>query len=317
MKKTSLLPPVVSFIACFILTCSFPTSATAKSSAIVDSNETMTTVDFITGSGVIRLNLPNEIRCGDTISGIIQIEGRGKSSRYEKKLNEYVLKIGEYEAYVRLGSYRLTIPKDATSLPVTLLNSKGSERGSAQIDVISSADKPSSEGYSSPACVEANKPIKVEGTFSGDFRITNVTTNGRPALILTESPRVMVFQTPDNIIGAMKVEVKQGDWKYKSELNALSISSTMVTRKIERGKSHSLLVRISGMKPDGPSVMVKLTNLTPGVVNLEGGDVQSIGAKSDTGTWEVRREVHGARAGRFRLKAHLIPSVKKVKFKAM
>ena len=91
----------------------------------------------------------------------------------------------------------------------------------------------------------------------------------------------------------------------------------MVTTRIARGKSHSLLVRLTGMEPGGASVMVKLKNLSPAIINLEGGDVQSIGAKSDTGTWEVRREVHGEKIGDFQLQALLIPSSEKSSFKAM
>lgn len=295
--------------------------AFAATKVYVNKTKALTTINFATRNGLVRCNLPNEIRTGDTISGIIQIEGKGSSKRakvrYEKKLNEYIVKVGACEAYVRIGTYRLKVPKNATSLSITLHNKKGSNLASTSVDVISKSDSKAVAKFQASKCVESNKPIKVDGDFTGDYRLTNISANDQKALILTESPRCAVFQSPGNMIGEIKIKVKRGSNTYEAKINALSITSSMVTTRIARGKSHSLLVRLSGMEAGGPSVMVKLKNLSPNVVNLEGGDVQSIGAKSDTGTWEVRREVHGQKIGSFKLQALLIPSTKKVSFKSI
>lgn len=321
MKVFKRLSYMVSLVLVLMLLATSSASARKKKTIFVSTDETLTTVSFATTHGVIRVNFPNDIHAGDTISGIIQIQSKGTSKsskrRYEKKLNQYIVNVGDYEAYVRIGTYRLKVPKDASNLSIGLSNYKGKLLGSENIKVMAAAQSKVPTEYKSSKCVEANQPIKIKGEFTGDYRLTKVEANGRPGLILAESPRSIVFLSPDNIIGEMKVDVKEGKKKYTAKLFALSVSTSMVTRSIARGKSHSLLVRLSGMNTEGPSVMVKLRNLTPSIVNLEGGDVQSVGAKSDTGTWEVRREVHGQKLGQFRLKARLLPSRHKVKFKTM
>ncbi|MBZ0188523.1 MAG: hypothetical protein K8F91_19905 [Candidatus Obscuribacterales bacterium] len=281
------------------------------------TDETLTTVTFDTYGGLVRCNLPADMRAGDTISGTIQLEPDGSNASYKeknlKKLNDYIVFVGEYEAYVRLGEFRFRIPDNKTSLEVSLVVRKNSRFAAETVSVaLASQDKPKS-GYAMSNFVEANKPVKITGDFPGDFRVAAVDVNGQTVPQLAQSPRSLVFLPPDNMSGSLKVSLNEGSSKFSGELTALSISISMVTNKIERGKSHSILVRVVGLKDDAPSVMVKVENLTPQIVNLEGGDVQSVGAKSDTGTWELKREVLGARWGTFRIVASLVPSSKQVK----
>lgn len=306
-------------LSVFVCLAVFATSGAEAlgSKVFKEIDQALASVTFDTSGGLIRCNLPADLRAGDTISGTIQMEPDGSNDSYKqrslKKLNDYILFVGKQEVYARLGTFRLTVPADTTSLEIRLSNKKGANLGSETIEVAPATSEPEPAGYRVSSFVEANKPVAISGDFPGDFRMNEVTVNDQAATPLAQSPRSLVFLPPENMSGTLKLRLKEGKHLFRGEFTALSVSLSMVTNKVERGKSHSLLVRVVGLKDNAPSVMVKVQNLTPQVVNLEGGDVQSVGAKSDTGTWELKREVLGSRVGAFRIVAALVPSEKKNK----
>ncbi|MGD9682561.1 MAG: hypothetical protein AB7W16_15345, partial [Candidatus Obscuribacterales bacterium] len=243
-------------------------------------DQALASVTFDTNGGLVRCNLPADLRAGDTISGTIQMEPDGSNDSYKqrslKKLNDYIVFVGKHEVYARLGTFRFTVPPDTTSLEIRLSNKKGANLGSETIAVAPATSEPEPASYKVSSFVEANKPVAITGDFPGDFRMNEVTVNDQAATPLAQSPRSLVFLPPENMSGTLKLRLKEGKHLFRGEFTALSVSLSMVTNKVERGKSHSLLVRVVGLKDNAPSVMVKVQNLTPQIVNLEGGDVQSV-----------------------------------------
>jgi hypothetical protein len=144
---------------------------------------------------------------------------------------------------------------------------------------------------------------------------TEVTIGGKTAPILAQSPRKIVAETPQGVLGKADIEVRKGDQTvHKGETRAIGIQLSATSTTLKRGQEATLTVTVRGLENLAPDekVPVQLTNKTPAVVSVEGGDVQKFtitrgdpNLDPQAGIWTRTFSLTGIRPGGFEIFAFL------------
>jgi hypothetical protein len=190
--------------------------------------------------------------------------------------------------------------------------------------------QPQPADYQLPTLGQAGQPTEIKGPFNGDFGNTKVEIGGKEAQLLAESPRKVIAQSPTHVTGPTTLKLKEGDVTVRSPLRNVSVSMSATKTTLHKGESATVTVKVEGlrkfdlrqdyellnpveievrelMRERGmeslPLPKLILHNATPGVVRLEGGDLQTIPIRpedvSSEGTMTFTRTLTGIRPGGF------------------
>lgn len=296
--------------AALLFVAALPVSA-ADSKVRTETDGGLTQVLFDTTYGQIKCNLPADMASGDTISGTVFIEARGSGEstlkRNENGLNEYVIQVAGEDVPVRLGSFRLHLPAGTSSAQLALKNRKGTATGDTATVPVSpvAPSVVTADSCSLPQIGESNMPLLCRGRFDGDFRNTNIKLGSQELTKLAESPRSLVCQPPPNFMGAQHLSLTEGSREGKAPVNVTSVTVTLAETDLPRGKSSTVSIRVTGLPQTSETLELQIENANPGVVALEGGDVQTVGIKASSGDYQLTRKVDSLKSGRFLIRAKL------------
>lgn len=185
---------------------------------------------------------------------------------------------------------------------------------------------PAAGGFGLPAVAQQGAPVQIIGAFDGDAANTRAvlaragaTTGvdapfsigaGAPAVVLAESPRALVFESPLDVAGPVQVVVWEGGVQMTGVYRNVGVRLTVPKTELLNGEQTTLTVEVeglAGLTPDGPPVQLSLANITPTVVHLEGGDqatqrleASQVGAD---GRYVTTRIITGQQAGTFSVSA--------------
>jgi len=277
------------------------------------------TATFPTPHGVVRVNLPDDLTAGDTISGTVFEEPAGTSeterTRNEDELSGYVVELEKQPSPVDKEQPRWTVPAAvaAAVVPLVLRDKQGREVGRVSVPLQGTTAlpaapaKPSSGEFELPTVAQAGKPVEVRGPFDGRAAETAVTVAGRAARVLAESPRKAVVQTPPGAVGAVDIEVSKGGRKARCTFRSLGVRLSAPKTSLLKGEQTTMTVAVSGLAGIKDPVSLVLTNRTPTAVSLGGGDRQELSiptsAVAADGTFVGTRTLTGLRSGGFSVNA--------------
>jgi len=193
--------------------------------------------------------------------------------------------------------------------------------------------QPKPADYQLPTLGQAGRPIEIKGPCNGDFGNTKVEIGGKEAQLLAESPRKVIAQSPTDVTGPTTINVKEGDVTVRGPLRNVSVSMSATKTTLHKGESATVTVIVEGlrkfdftqdyellnpveieimelMRERGmeslPLPKLILHNATPGVVGLDGGDLQTIPVRPEDvsleGTFTFTRTLTGIRPGGFAIK---------------
>lgn len=267
----------------------------------------MTAILFNTKNGQLRVNIPDDTAEGDTISGSVIIEPKGKSpteqTRNEDELNGYVVEIAEQKAPCRLGDFKCIMPTTSNVIDLVLKDKKGTKVCSTGVKIYDKPPPLPCAKYPGtcmlPPFAQAGWPIQCRGPCDGDFNNSSVKVAGKELVKLCESPRKIVAECPNNTQGTTTIEMREGNAIASCKFTVLAVDLTCALTDIERGKSTTLTVTVWGLGGIGEPANLELNNLAPNVVKLEGGDKQTIQLTQQTGTWTKTLNVSAIRSGNF------------------
>ncbi len=288
-------------------------------------------VDFNLEGGRVIVNLPDDMRAGDTISGTVVEEPKG-ANQTEKEKNRKTLEgmvIDLEGTKVNVGQPRFTwtppmpqpsIPQPRYQLRIIEIppGSPAKEHvyfdcfipeyeapklsAGARDNVIESTD------IKIPTLGQAGRPIVITGPFDGNSDNTTVQLGGQQIAPLAESPRKVVVQTPLNVIGPTQITVKEANKETKGDYRNVKVDLTAPKTSLRRGESTELHVEVSGLQGITQAAPLRLTK--GGVVTMQGGDVQTMSIKPSevrpNGTFTTSRTITGQQTGAFSVTATVV-----------
>ena len=314
-----------------------PAEKPDQGAAGVETGFGLHTATFTTPHGVVRVNLPDDLTAGDTISGTVFEEPTGASeterSQNEDELSGYVVELEKQPSPVEKEQPQWTVPASvaaAAAVPLLLRDKQGREVARVSVPLqkppaaegvpakaappdkapqgeLSATPALPSQGFELPSVGQAGKPVEVRGPFDGRAAETAVTFGGTAARVLAESPRKAVVQSPPGAVGAVDLEVSEGGRKARCTYRSLSVRLSAPKKSLLKGEQTAMTIVVSGLSGIQQPVSLKLTNRTPHAVKLGGGDRQDVSITpkdvAPDGTFVDTRTLTGVKSGGFSVNA--------------
>lgn len=292
-------------------------------------------VSFHTAQGRIIVNLPDDMRSGDTISATVQIDPIGKNDvdklKNQKLLDEYVIFLANSQIAVKEGDFTCQfsdaqavsdlILKDrwGAILCVQALRLQPSLMPAAFQDAMKGGSKPAKayrQDFGLPKIGETGRPAECIGEFDGNFGNSEIKIGGKAVMMLAESPRKLVFECPTDVVGPTSIDLAENGHHKRSHFSNLAIKVSLLQEEISKGQFSSVLIKVDGLTGLPDPVPIRVVNRTPQVVSLAGGDGQLLYVSAKSGSAEHSLRVRAISSGKFSVVAFLdlkpqSPEVKK------
>ncbi|MDQ6652848.1 MAG: hypothetical protein M3Y84_08895, partial [Acidobacteriota bacterium] len=223
-----------------------PTASSETSSGI--RNVTLTTL-----RGDIKVSLPDDIRPGDTISGTVIPEPKGKNPKEKKenldRLEAYVVEIANRSAKVADGKIEnIKLPDTAQNAELILSDEQGKQLARALMALGRLAAAGASDRFSFPELGQSGLPFPMNGPFDGNSANTNVKIRDANGKVIAESPRVAVVSIPQNVIGPTNIGIQDNGTSTSGNFRALKIDLTAPKTSLLKGESTELHVEVQGLE---------------------------------------------------------------------
>jgi len=291
---------------------------------------------FETADGSVTAHFPDDLRAGDTLSGVVVADPAGDSEKKRRKnmdrLDGMVVEVEGQKHPANREQARWTVPPPATgTMVVKLLDPKGRELGRTAIPLKPAPGPTAPHEYASMPGVQEDvthtvlnlKPVGVKSPAPGDYRLprlgqtgrnavltgpfdgrldtTTVLLNGKPVRLLAESPRQLVIQSPAEGAGEGTLRLQEGNVVSEGPYRNVEVLLAAPTTRLTKGETTTLSIRVNGL--EGLSEAIPLELRKSGVVSIQGGDGQHFTIKpSDVGSggsYHCERTLTGLEAGAF------------------
>ncbi|HLJ54350.1 MAG TPA: hypothetical protein VKT77_04870 [Chthonomonadaceae bacterium] len=274
--------------------------------------------EFETAHGKVVVNLPDDVAAGDTISGAVIGVPSGKSEAEQAKnqsaLDGYVVAVDGNPSKPGDKWATWAIPAGAAGVAVALLDGHGHKVAEEMIAVApaqptapAGATDPS--GFHLPAMGQAGKTMAIHGPFDGNMATSHVSLDGRPCLPLAESPRQLVAAAPQDLVGVHTLEVRKNGAVATAPYRAMGFQLTASSTVMHTGGQIVLSVHATGLEGITSSVPMLLTNDSPEIVRMAGGDFQTVmlapGQVGPDGSCTVDVHLTALKPGPYQISARL------------
>ena len=264
----------------------------------------LNTTLFSTPRGKIRVNLPDDMAAGDTLSGTVFTEPEGKDqneqARNQGELSGYVVEMEKQQTSSTGRIFKLAIPTAISTTYLILRDKKGEEIARREISV--TRQPPPVEEFDLPAIGQQGRPLEVRGPCDGDFSTTNLKVGGEDLEMLAESPRKIVARNTSKQVGLSELEVNERDQTARGEFRTLGIKLSAQKLDLLKREQTTLTITVSGLEGIKEAVPLELVNKSPSVIQMGGGEVQRINISPKQvqgGTYTTERQLTGVQRGAF------------------
>jgi hypothetical protein len=329
-----------------------PSSGIARASAETASGLVVVTFDVAPGKIVV--NLPDDIRAGDTISGTVVADPKGSTpeerSQNKTQLEGIVLDLGGTKISAKQPRFTWTSPfphpnsrpryllriipvsgvsGDEASVTIPVSSPDAVKKPGDKAANVNSNENANSRGanvnnknantgmqanpsetkmvqpFIIPPLGQAGRPVTVTGPFDGDS--SNTSLSGGFELI-AESPRKAVFRAPTDTTGPTEIQLHEGNTQTTGHYRNVGVNLSAPKTNLMKGESTSVTIQVTGLQ--GITEPVPLHLVKTGVVNMQGGDVQTASIRpsdiGSDGTFTMTRTITGQQTGGFNLTATVV-----------
>lgn len=268
-------------------------------------------ISFEIEEGSMYVYLPENIVKEKTFSGTISIFPKGTTKRQQsknlEKLKMYKIQILDKEFSVRTKSFSVTSSSSIVAL--SLKSAKGKSVESHQVTFNLKSLLPPGTPLTLPSHIANSVNTSFYGIFDGNIENTSVTANGKGVQVVAESP-VQVSLRPENLDSvASTIEVTDGDTHYSGLCNSIYYTLKIGPTNLKRGESTYFDATIHGVGTIEEALTYTVTNMTPAVVLLNGGNSQSFvinPGDGESGNWFHHFTIKSTTTGNFTLNTSLI-----------
>jgi hypothetical protein len=267
---------------------------------------------FNVPQGQIRINVPDDMAGGETISGTAFAKpaggGSGAEERNSSALSEYSIEVDGQIHPISGKRFRWRLPvAKVASVLLRDPQKKVVARCAIPLDSTTELLRPvtSADQFDLPRGGQAGSVISVRGPFGGDFGSTTVQVGGSAAVLVAESPRKVVFIAPPAVVGPSTIELTEGSILAKGVFYSLGLHVTAAKTELERGEKAVLTASVSGLQNLKEPAYLTISNQTPEMVTIEGGLVQHVvirpGDIDPSGTFRLTRTLTGVHHAPFEI----------------
>lgn len=272
------------------------------------------TVAFETKRGQVKLNLPADMRSGDTISGTVyEYDARGNRVRTDDEarssdtLKGAVIDINGQQHKLRDRILTFVVP-GGSMLPIILRDRSGQEMERHQIQVNQNTTSivPSHPGgdrpivpprpnnfpptplgnFQPPRVGQIGRELWIPGRFDGKPN-TKVYVGDQPAEFVAESPRLTSVNVPKNTLaGPTMLTIEEifnvpgrtapETVSQQFKFNAVAVELSADKLQLVRGEGTTLRITLRGLELDDYEqlLLLELENLSPEIVHLTSKEVE-------------------------------------------
>jgi hypothetical protein len=286
-------------------------SAQNDKSSSSETSDGLRIVTLSTPRGNVKVYLPEVIVAGDTISGTVTTEPKGKDEKEKKenadRLDTYRIKIIDETMKLAEGWRKaVRVPEDAKTAELTLSDEKGKQLAQAFIALARLAELLAREGNPSfPPVGQSGLPYPISGSFDGDSANTTVKIRDANGKVIAESPRNVFVEVPKTVVGPNNIVVNDNGNTSTGSFRALKIDLTAPKTSLLKGESTELHVEVQGLQGISQSIPIQIQNQTPQNINLTGGNTQNVNIQPSQvttgGTFNWSTNVTGIGTGGFNI----------------
>lgn len=293
---------------CFVLLASqacLAHSAIAQTAYQVDVSTAngLSVTKFTTPQGSIKVNLPDDMAAGDTVSGSIYPEPTGKNQTERDQnlaeLNGYTIELEGQRTPVRDKTFSRSIHG---TLTIVLLR-QGKSVATTNIPISATAP-PSPNEFTLPTGGQQGRFIKITGPSNGVFSTQDYAKIGGTTLPqLAESPRSLVLWNTSEVAGLTNFEGQENGVAMQCPFRNIGVNLSAPKLSLIRGETTTLHVVVTGLGELARDQSLDLENNSPSVISMGGGDNQRFMIQpaqvQPGGNYSTDRTLTGIRAGGF------------------
>jgi len=267
-------------------------------------------VQFHVAEGTIRMNYPDDMAVGDSISGTVYTEAAGKDQKERdknsKQLAGYFIVLENQKLPSSEKHFQWSIPTKVSQGGFTLLlrNSKGQEVARLLVPVDQTPVPSDYGGFDLPNGAQAGTFVSVSVPTNTNLG-SSVTVGGEGAPVVAESPRKLVFLSPADALGSSTLRVTKNGASAEGPYRGLGLQLRATKTMLMRGETATFTAVLSGLQGDKETVSMTIINRSPQIVNLTGGPLQHItirpGDVRGDGTYQLDRALTGEMGGAFNI----------------
>jgi CHAT domain-containing protein len=263
---------------------------------------------FTTPQGVIKVNLPDDMAAGDTISGTVTAESTGQNDAERAQnlaeLKRHVLVVEGQQTLVGTGTFSWSIPRPLNPNSKTISLSQRGQNAATTTIPISATPLPSPSGFTLPTGGQEGRLIQIKGPGNGIFSPQDyVKVGGTMLPPLAESPRSLILRNASESLGPTNLECHENGAAMQCPFRNLGINLSAPKLNLLRGETTTLRVIVLGLGGVAGDQSLDLENTSPNVIKMSGGDRQHINIRASEvrpdGTYSMDRTLTGIMAGSF------------------
>jgi len=234
---------------------------------------------FDTPQGKIKVNLPDDMAAGDTISGTVECEPSGKNdverAQNQSELNGEVIEVGGQKTKVGDKRFSWLIHTALDSDAKTIMLLRNNQTVATSEIPIANTPPPTPTQFTLPTGGQQGRPVEIKGPCNGAFSPQDsVKIGGTTAPPLAESPRKIVVQDASNNVGPTNIECKENGTTTQCPFRNIGIKLSAPKLNLRRGETTTLHVVVSGLSGFTQTVPLDVEVNTPNIINMSGGPVQ-------------------------------------------
>jgi len=277
--------------------------------------------DFSTAKGTISLFFPEEISKGESFSSVVKILPAGNSPQQIKQNTEFLsrcsLHFGGQHLHLSGNHIQIAVPEQLSisSLDINLTDQTGKNISRISLPI---HEKPTFsfpenalDKFSAviPEYVENGLPSVIVGPFDGDIRTSKIVIAGKEAEILAETERNIYYKTDNIEPGLNDIRIEEQGRFFESQVRIIGMELSASRTNLRTGEQTTIQVNLTGLENIGDPLPLYVENLTPMILNLEGGNRQSIMIApemvSEKGAWNRTMIGQSLKSGDFSIQAKI------------
>jgi hypothetical protein len=310
MASKCSLALALTIASCLVALRSYPTDQVGSTSGEVRSESGLYRVQFHVAQGVIRVNYPDDMAVGDTISGTVYTEPAGKNPKEQDRnsgeLAGYVIEMENQKVPPAQRRFQWDVPARVVGggPSLQLRDPKGKVVARTVVPVSPAPVPPDRGGFDMPTGAQAGTLVSVAVPTTGGLGST-VSVGGTEAPVIAESPRKLVFLSPPDISGPSTLRVTKNGASAEGPYRSLGLQLSATKTIVHKGETATIMAVVSGLQSSKEPTSMIISNRSPQVVNLSGGPVQDVtiqpGEVRPDGTYQLTRAVTGEADGAFNI----------------